>query len=307
MGTINDITKYSYTRISSSIRIGAAKSDYEDNIWYLRITNLPKYQENCYIGEILVESVTTELIKNTIINPIEDDRCESVWDVIIIVHKVITEEECDNILNDLCNFFTIKSAAANLIQSSGSPVFSHKKMSVTMQYAEESKVFKDTVMLARCFMDKTIGVMSPAKAQFYLPKEPCCLNSSEYLKLYLDALVARDKISRFVLMYGIIEKIFASKEGQHIINTYRKIWIQNNPGQAFRLEKHRGQILLHYFNSKGIDTYSFTGDRELITENLLSEIIQTRNDLFHRIDRSRVNSILYHKLIPIIKEFVSKL
>ena len=73
-------------------------------------------------------------------------------------------------------------------------------------------------------------------------------------------------------------------------------------------EYQRSMILFQYLQQEfDLNEYPSLGKTVILDVGALEEVINTRNDLTHRGDQSKVSGLMYNHLIPMLQEVLRKL
>lgn len=293
--------QYAYTKIAVPITLQKSPSDYDDMTYFLDVNSDDFFQENCYIGTHKLEALKLSRVRKA--------DCEhnhtAEWKLEIIVNGGKSEEEVITILDELCIAFSLKFVRYyKYIQHCGFEGFFYDRMHMERKYAFEDKVFGDDAFSVYCGMVQVKSVSSIDNKVFELPKK--CKIKSEYsnrlTSAFLEALKCKDKISRYILLYYLFEIMYETPEYQTLKNTFK------SESGKMNNDKKRSKILFQYLLQEfGLKEYSSIGKTVMLEAETLEKIILTRNDLTHRGDLSRISSLMYNHLLPILREVIINL
>ena len=303
--------QYSYTKISVPIKLLKSPSDYDDSIYYLDIIGDDSSQEQCYIGTQKVEELKILRLKEA---DCEHDQIAE-WKLEMIVSGGKTEEEIIMILNDLCTEFSLKYIRYyKYFQNSGFEGFSYDRLHLVRKYAYEDMVFSDDAMSMYCGPIEMKTRSSIERKVFKLPKKAKTGNEykDKLTVAFLMALRCKDKISRYILLYYLFEIIYGTDEYKELKKQYEES-ISRSGGAKNKYNKNSGDkkrsmILFRYLQQEfDLKEYASLGKSVMLDAETLEIIIKTRNDLTHRGDQSKVSSLMYNHLLPILQEVIRKL
>ena len=293
--------QYAYTKIVVPITLQKSPSDYDDMTYFLDVNSDDFFQENCYIGTHELEELKLSRVRKA--------DCEhnhtAEWKLEIIVNGGKSEDEVITILDELCVAFSLKFIRYyKHFQHCGFEGFFYDRMRLERKYAFEDKVFGDDAFSMYCGTIQVKTISSIDNKVFKLPKE--CKIKSEYSKrlisTFLEALKCKDKISRYILLYYLFEIMYKTPEYQALKEKYKS---EHGKEQC---KKDRNIILFQYLQQEfNLMQYSSLGKTIMLDAETLERIILTRNDLTHRGDLSKISSLMYNHLLPILREVIVKL
>ena len=302
---------YSYTKIAVPIKLLKSPSDYDDIIYYLDVIGDDCCQEQCYIGTQKIEELKMIRLKEA---DCEHDQVAE-WKLEMIVCGGKTEEEIIIILNQLCTEFSLKFVRYyKYFQNSGFEGFSYDRFHLERKYAYEDKVFIDDAMSMYCGQIEMKTRSSIEHKVFKLPKKVKTENEQKdkLTVAFLMALRCKDKISRYILLYYLFEIMYGTDEYKELKKQYEES-IPQSSGAKNKCNKNSGDkkrsiILFRYLQQEyNLNQYSSLGKTIILDAETLESIISTRNDLTHRGDQSKVSSLMYNHLLPILQEVMRKL
>lgn len=298
---IDDYEQYSYTKITVPIILQKSPSDYDDSSYYLDIVGDDFYQEQCYIGAYKIEGIKLRRVKKA---DCEGDRTAE-WELEMVIHGGITEEETVMILDELCRAFSLKFIRHyKFFQNCGFEGFGYDRLRLERKYAGEDRVFCGNVLSMYCgqFQVKTISRIETKV--FKLPKK-ATIKDEQKDKLttaFLEALKSKDRISRYILLYYLFEIMYETPKYQILKRNF------TTGSGKMSCDKKRSEILFQYLLQEySLKEYSSLGKTIILEAKTLERIILTRNDLTHRGDLSNVSSLMYNHLLPILREVIIKL
>lgn len=293
--------QYSYTKITVPIKLLKSPSDYDDCIYYLDIIGDDFSQERCYIGTQKIEELKILRLKEA---DCEHDQIAE-WKLEMIVCGGKTEEEIIAILDELCIEFSLRFIRYyKFFQNSGFDGFSYDRFHLERKYAYEDKVFSDNAMNMYCGSIEMKTRSAIDRKVFKLPKKikPQNEHKDKLTDAFLEALRCKDKISRYILLYYLFEIMYGTDEYQVLKEKYKLTYGKE------QCKKDRNIILFQYLQQEfDLREYSSLGNSVMLDADTLETIIKTRNDLTHRGNQSKVSSLMYNHLLPILQEVMRKL
>lgn len=298
---VDNCEQYAYTKIAVPITLLKSPSDYDDSSFYLDINSDDFYQENCYVGTQRIEEVKIKRVKKA------DCECDhtAVWNLEMIICGGKTEDQIIDILGEICRIFSLKFIRYyKHFQNCGFEGFTYDRLRLERRYAYEDKVFSDEAMsmYCGCFEIKTIS--SIENKVFKLPQKinPNNEYKDKLTSAFLKALKCKDKISRYILLYYLFEIMYEATEYQALKEKYRLTY------GIERCRKDRNVILFQYLQQEfDLIEYLSFGKKIVLEATTLEEIIETRNDLTHRGDLSKVSTLMYNHLLPILQKIIIEL
>lgn len=293
--------QYAYTKVVVPITLSKSPADYDDMAYYLDV-NIDDYsQENCYIGTHKLEEVKLARVRK--VNCEQDLTAE--WKLEIVLCGGKSEEEVIAILDELCAAFSLKYVRYfKHFQHSGFDGFSYDRMHLERRYAFQDKVFSDEAFSMYCGTIQVKTISSIDNKVFKLSKKSKKNNeySNRLSSAFLEALKCKDKISRYILLYYLFEIMYETPEYQVLKERYKA---KHGKEQC---KKERNVILFQYLQQEfNLTQYSSFGKTIMLNAKTLEIIINTRNDLTHRGDPSKVSTLMYNHLLPILREVIIKL
>lgn len=293
--------QYSYTKITVPIKLLKSPSDYDDCIYYLDIIGDDFSQEQCYIGTQKIEELKIIRLKEA---DCEHDQIAE-WKLDMIVCGGKTEEEINMILNELCTEFSLKFIRCYKdFQNSGFDGFSFDQLRLELKYAYEDKVFSGNAMSMYCGSIEMKTRSAIDRKVFKLPEKVKLKNEhkDKLTDAFLRALRCKDKISRYILLYYLFEIMYGTPQYQQLKNNFKPT------SGTINSDTKRSLILFQYLQQEfDLNEYPSLGKTVILNAGTLEEIIKTRNDLTHRGDQTKVSSLMYNHLIPILQEVIRKL
>lgn len=293
--------QYSYTKITVPIQLLKSPSDYDDCIYYLDIIGEDFSQEQCYIGTQKIEELKIIRLKEV---DCEHDQIAE-WKLEMIIYGGKTEEEIISLLDDLCTEFSLRFIRYyKYFQNSGFEGFSYDRFHLERKYAYEDKVFSENAMSMYCGSIEMKTRSAIERKVFKLPKKAKSKNEykDKLTDAFLEALKCKDKISRYILLYYLFEIMYGTDEYQLLKENYKSTYGKE------QCKKDRNIILFQYLQQEfDLKEYSSLGKTVMLDADTLETIIKTRNDLTHRGDQSKVSSLMYNHLLPILQEVMRKL
>ena len=293
--------QYAYTKIIVPITLSKSPSDYDDMAYYLDANIDDYFQENCYIGTHKLDELKISRVRKA---DYEQDHTAE-WKLEIILCGGKSEEEVIAILDELCIAFSLKYVRYfKYFQHSGFEGFSYDRMHLERRYAFQDKVFTDEALSMYCGVIQVKTISSIDNKVFKLPKKSKKNNeySNRLSSAFLEALKCKDKISRYILLYYLFEIMYETPEYQALKERYKSVYGKE------QCKKDRNVILLQYLQQEfNLTQYSSFEKSVVLDAETLELIIKTRNDLTHRGDPTKVSSLMYNHLLPILREVIAKL
>jgi len=292
--------QYSYTKIIVPITLRESPSDYDELSYYLDVNEDDFRQENCYVGKQRIEEMR--------IYRVEHADCEhnriAIWKLEMIIQGGKSEDEVITILDELCIAFSLKFIRYyKFFEHCGFAGFSYDRMSLERRYAYEDRVFGENAFSMYCRLPEvtTCSTIENKIFKLYKKARPENEKRKQYTSAFLVAMQCRDKISRYILLYYLFEMMYATNEYQELKEEYKSTYGKE------RCRKDRNVILYQYLEQQfDLKEYSSLGRSIMLDAKILGEIINTRNDLTHRGDLSKVSILMYHHLIPILQEVIKR-
>lgn len=286
MEVISNYEQYNFTKIEAIIYLEECPSDVEENEYWVDVAIDTYTQEFCYIGNQWVEHVCIQR------NP-EMKEYKASWKTTVFVEKSICETESLNLLSNYCAILSRKCSLNIMFQDYGFVGFRVAPLSVRRYYSVDGITYTDF----DCVRMGEVHFVSTEKLQenvFTLPgqRESRDPFRDKLLNAYMAALRSKDIVSRYILLYYLIELISESKE-----------WNQYKDNAMLADKKQWRYIALYeyFLNEFDIQEYSSFGKIYSISPNVFKQIIDVRNDLAHRADQSKIRNVLYCHFIPILQ------
>ena len=298
---VDNCEQYLYTKIIVPIILQKSPSDFSDREYYLDVNGNDFYQENCYIGTQKIEEINLSRVRT--VNC--EHHYEAKWKLEMIVNGGKSEDEVIDILDELCISFSLNlSQHYKYFQNCGFEGFSYEKLHIERRYAYEDKVFTDTAFNMYCGVIKMKSLSSIDNKVFNLHKRAKTSNAytNKLTSSFLKALKCKDKVSRYILLYYLFEIMYQTTEYQALKEKYKSTYGKE------QCKKNRNVILFQYLQQEfNLNEYSSLGKTVMLDADTLEQIIKTRNDLTHRGELSRVSTLMYNHLLPILQEVIRNL
>lgn len=293
---------FRFTKVQVPFSLSACPSDDENSHYFLDVNCDHLCQENCYIGSQEIQRIDIRRIQKA------ETRHAMVaprWMVEILIPGVKTEKEVLRLLDQLCRIFTFQCGIQHsLFQYSGLAGFTYQNISVQRRYAQADGVFGDydinffLHVESRCLSTLPETVFSLPQAE---PQESPLAHRLR--SAFLTAMRCRDAVSRYILLYYLFEILYQTDAYQQIKANSEKS--PARPGRRDANQK-RSELLCQYLQQEfGLREYRSFGENHSLQPSILFDIIQTRNDLAHRADTSKLSAMLYHHLLPILQRVVT--
>lgn len=297
--------KICYTRIQVPIRLNENPVDYEGRRSFFDVNCEFLKQDNCYIGDHVIEEMSIRRTEggnegNRFIAP--------EWEIEILIAEEVTEEMAGQLIRELCRAWSLAYAKNyKYFLNHGFAGFSFREMNIRRRYADERKIFGETEInrIGGYVEQRSVDVIS--EEIFVLPQ--CMLVKTTLMKdleeAYLRALKCRDAVSRYILLYYLFEIMYATSEYQQMKENYElahdKGQCENN--KRLRANEKRGKLLYQYLIQQfGVKRYTSFDQEFDLTEDILVEIIKTRNSLTHNADTSQISKVMYRYMLPILRQ-----
>ena len=286
MEIISNYGQYNFTKIEAIILAEECPSDVKENEYWVDIAVDSYTQDSCYIGNQKIEHIC---IKR---NPKTNERKFS-WSISVVVAKSMCETESLDLLAKYCCILSQKSAMCLSYQDYGFIGFRADPLSVHRYYSLDGNVYTDH----DCLRVGMVHFESTSKLQENVFSLPLSSESTDpfrekLLNAYIVALRSKDIVSRYILLYYLLEIIYKSAE-----------WPQYKEN-ASKVDKKRWKyIALHeyFLNKFGLKEYLSFGKSYPLSPDIFKEIIDVRDGLVHWADQSKIRDVLYHHFIPILQ------
>lgn len=301
MRFIENYDEYCATKIEVILTLDECPTDHRFNRYCMDIAGEQYVQENCYIGEWFVDRISFE---KTRFADIENGIQTPQWKVVMIISKVILDDEAVKIINKLCEMLSYNFLNSNhTFQNYGFGSFHYSVLDLKRFYAGQNGIFS-VQDYPRYGQFESNNLSTLDDNIFLLPENNNKLTEFHYeiQKQFLIAMCSKDTVSRYILAYCCFEIMYDSAQYQNI-----KREIEKEPEHS-KLErnKKRSKILFRYLSTEySLREYNFFADKYELTEETLEKIIKTRNDLTHRGDQKKISRLLYNHMIPILKAVIS--
>lgn len=297
---IDNYEQYSYTKIIVPITLQESPSDYDELSYYLDVREDDVYQKDRYVGKQKIEEMKISRVENA---DCEHNRI-AMWRLEMIIQGGKNEEEVITILNDICVVFSLKFIQYyKFFEHCGFAGFSYDRMRLERKYAYEDRNFSEDAFSMYCRPPeiKTCSTIDNKIFKLYKKAKPENEKKKQYTSAFLVAMQCRDKISRYILLYYLFEIMYATNEYQALKEKYKSAYGKE------RCKIDRNVILFQYLEQEfDLKEYSSLGKSIMLDAKTLDEIINTRNDLTHRGDLSKVSILMYHHMIPILQEVIKR-
>lgn len=296
-----DYSEFCITKIEVILTLDECPSDYRFNRYCMDVDANQHSQENCYIGEWLIDRISLEKIRNA---DIENGILLPQWKVAMIINNVVLEEEAVKIINKLCEVLSYKTLnnSNHTFQNYGFGAFQYSVLDLKRFYAGKDGVFGDQDY-PRHGQFESNNLSKLADNIFLLPEKLSEISEiqHEIQKQFLIAMCSKDNVSRYILAYCCFEIMYDSVQYQNI-----KKELEKEPTHSkLDRDKKRSKILFRYLSTEySLHEYNFFTEKFDLTEETLESIIKTRNDLTHRGDQKKISSLLYYHLIPILRAII---
>lgn len=291
---IDDYSSFKYTKIQVPITLNRCPSDRDCSEYYIDIACESFSQQGGYVGEQWIDELHVQRIRKSY-NATE--MTEPKWQVEMIISGVKRKDESIQILEQFCEILSLHCAKQNLLlQYNGLNGFSFRTMDIVRSYAEENRIFGEKDFNYQCGLLGTRSLSAIRKNIFELPKTRYIKTQlfQELSHSFMNALRSTDPVARYILMYYLFEIMYREKK-----------YHQTRLDIKRKRSRYRHIILYHYLIEEfHLNVYhSFEGDIEL-TPQILERIILTRDRLAHSADTSEIFEVMYHHMIPILRQVI---
>ena len=301
-----DYSNFKYTKINVPITLNECPSDHKSSSYLLDVNCNSFSQQNCYIGTQKIERLTIQRAEKA---DASNSQIFAKWNVELEIAEVKTEDEVIEILDKLCDMFSIAFIKEyGAFQHSGFEGFSYRTMDVRRRYTGEDGRYGDTVFNRYCGMVSTRNISIVQQNIFTLP-ESIKDKPEKYIELekaFLTAMKSRDEVSRYILLYYMFELMYDTDEYDNLKKNYKQVnktfEVSDEDDKFRKSNKKRSELLYQYLHQVfGIVEYSHFSQTYALNPEILFKIITVRNDLAHRADKTNVNAIMYGHMLPILQ------
>ena len=301
-----DYSNFKYTKINVPITLNECPSDHKSSSYLLDVNCNSFSQQNCYIGTQKIERLTIQRAEKA---DASNSQIFAKWNVELEIAEVKTEDEVIEILDKLCDMFSIAFIKEyGTFQHSGFEGFSYRTMDVRRRYTGEDGRYGDTVFNRYCGMVSTRNISIVQQNIFTLP-ESIKDKPEKYIELekaFLTAMKSRDEVSRYILLYYMFELMYDTDEYDNLKKNYKQVnktfEVSDEDDKFRKSNKKRSELLYQYLHQVfGIVEYSHFSQTYALNPEILFKIITVRNDLAHRADKTNVNAIMYGHMLPILQ------
>ncbi|OBR90717.1 hypothetical protein CLRAG_33650 [Clostridium ragsdalei P11] len=285
----DDLQKYNYTKIFCVIELkNNINNNCENYKSYFDICIDKFQQENCYIGLIHIEKFNMEKIKKLNI----EKKDYSQWNLEIAINEAIKWTKCYDLVCDYCKCLSFFTSLELDINNSGTAIFTCDYFNLDVSYGINEGIF---IAKALCEYAKIYGseTLTIKQVNTTLPKQQFDIDN---ISFFIEATSKHDDISKYILLYYFFEKIYESKDFKKA-----KCDLEKKLGHELKVTKYRAKILFYYLQSKRIYDYKCHFQTKNICEKDIEDIIITRNNIVHDLNTKEMHTVLYEKLLPIIK------
>lgn len=305
-----DYSNFKYTKINVPITLNECPSDHKSSRYLLDVNCNSFSQQNCYIGTQKIERLTIHRAEKA---DASNSQTFAKWNVELEIAEVKTEDEVIEILDKLCDMFSIAFIKEyGAFQHSGFEGFSYRAMDVRRRYAGEDGRFGDTVFNKYCGMVSTYNLSIVQQNIFTLP-ESIKDKPEKYIELekaFLTAMKSRDEVSRYILLYYMFELMYDTVEYKNLTENYKQpnktSGVSDENDKCRKSNKKRSELLYQYLQQAfGIIEYFHFDQTYKLDPEILFKIIMVRNDLAHRADKTNVNAIMYDHMLPILQQVLN--
>ena len=293
MAIITDFSKYNYTKITVPIYMLECPSDDMGERHFVNVHIDTHTQSNCTVGNRFVESISIERI-------IEADKSSAKWRLSMIVPEVLDEQAIFDLLRNFCAIISKQCSIYVYCASNGFRGFGFNQIDVHKYYSEDGITYTGNNDFRVGLGEITIR--STVVQNVFEIKEcdsrPLLLQRIE--DAYVSALKGGDMVSRYILLYRVIELIKGTEE----IKSYRAQAENTLKSQGISTKEWQSLAICEFIkNEFGVSEYC---NGILLTTEIVKQIIIVRNNMAHESDLTLVRRMLYDHFIPIVQAILRK-
>lgn len=291
---ISGYDKYRFTKIVTQIYMIECPSDYSGMRYFVNIDVDSYTQSKCYIDNHFIERITIERI------PVEDEY-SAKWNLSMIVQEGLDETEVFTLLRQYCAIITKRSSIYVLCEANGFSGFDFDELNVRRSYSEDGITYVDDhwTMSASLEMETISTISQNVFTLKYAGRTKSSL-IRQIEDAYVSALKSGDAVSRYILLYRVIEIIKGTEE----MKLYRAEAEATLKSRGISQKEWQSLALCEFIRKElGVSKYR---NNTILTASTMKQIILVRNDLAHDADQSRVSRTLYDHFIPIVQAILRK-
>lgn len=288
MGMIGDYRQYSFTKIEANIYLEECPSDIKTCAYSIDVDVDAYTQEFCCIDNQWIEHLCIQRNQGT-------EECKISWKITFFVGGAVSRAASIELLSSYCVILSRKLALNLSYHCHGLVDFRVDPVSVHCFYSLDGKTYSDfersIVVVGRSEMRNRCSENIFALSCQRDKPDPDPLHD-KFLNSYMEALRSRDVVSRYILLYYLLEIIYKTDR-----------WTQySEDAKASDKDNWRSMALKEYFlNEFGIQEYYSFGKVYSLLPDIFKKIIEARNKLVHEANQSKLQDILYCHFIPILQ------
>ena len=293
MAIITDYSNFKYTKIITPIYMLESPTDDMGGRHFVNVNIDSHTQSNCYIGNQFVDSISVERM------PVSDGN-SAIWRVTIVVTDVLSEENVFVLLRQYCEIISKQCSIYVYCRSNGFRGFGFNRIDVLISYSEDGIAYVDNNgfrvgmggITTRSTVMQNVFLLSKTNKQTAL--------QNKIADAYVAALKSGEMVSRYILLYRVIELIKGTKE----MESYRAEAEQTLISQGITKKEWQARAICEFIRKEfGVCKYS---NNVTLTVDILRQIIIVRNSMAHESDLTNVSRMLYDHFIPIVQAILRK-
>ncbi len=293
MSIITDYSNFKYTKIIAPIYMIESPSDDRGERHFVNVNIDSHTQSKCYIGDHFIDSINVKRI------PVSDDD-SAKWRVTIIVAATLSEDKIFALLRQYCEIISKQCSIYVYCGSNGFNGFGFNQIDVLKSYSEDGITYVANndfrigmgEITTRITVMQNVFLLNKANKQTALQQK--------IGDAYVAALKSGDMVSRYMLLYRVIELIKGTKE----MASYRAEAEKTLTSQGITKKEWQALAVCEFIKKEfGVNTYS---NNVTLTVDTLRQIIIVRNDMAHESDLTNVRRTLYDHFIPIVQAILRK-
>jgi hypothetical protein len=282
ISSIKDLPKNcKYSKISSRILLYCTSSDLPDAI----------IKNSFQVSEIQIQSNNLTICSHNCEN-ISLYRNDNSFQASFTINEIIEIDLAYELLVKICEQLTFNLFEHVYNPNFGVPYFYVETMDINIEYGEHINSCN-----IKCFnlYGKCEGLFNNT-IKLKLVKLNSSSHIQEKIQLFLKAIKSNDLNGKFLRLYHFIDSIKASTYYKAEKKAYEKKYSKEYPSHLIC------DILIRNGITKIESTHKQTAN---INPTMIFQIISLRNDIAHSfINDSKIEEVLYSKLLPIVKQIV---
>lgn len=293
MAIITDFSRYNYTKITVPIYMLECPADDMGERHFVNVKIDAHTQRNCSIGNHFVESISIERIT-------EASENSAKWRLSMIVPEVLDDQEIFDLLRKFCSIISKQCSIYVYCASNGFRGFGFNQLDVLKYYSEDGITYIGNNDFRIALGETT--TRSTVMQNIFVIKESDerSLLLQKIEDAYATALKGGDMVSRYILLYRVIELI----KGTEIMKTYRDEAERILISQGISKKEWQSQAICEFIrNEFGVSEYR---GNTVLTSAIMRQIIVVRNNMAHEADLTLVRRTLYDHFIPLVQAILRK-